>query len=332
MKISLIIPVYNVEKYIIDCLNSIYDGNLKKFEVICIDDRGNDKSIDIIKKYVKENNIKNLQIIKHDKNKGLSEARNTGLVTAKGKYVMFLDSDDMINSSELNYIVDYAINNDLDIVEGEIEEIFETSLNIRSKKGNIRKDTKILTGDEYFFESSNKSEYVPMVWCRIYKLNYIKNKYKFMSGLKFEDEEFSPRVIINAKKVQYLNRKIYIYRRRDDSITTNMVKNVNWISHYLTIIDSLTNYSREIIDKKSYFVLKERIANLVLSLLKNSVAYKASKENVNYVKKVIKENKLYKIPCGSKRIITKIQGYLMRFPKLFIILYSCVGRCGTNEK
>ena len=84
MKLSIIVPVYNVEKYIEECLDSIYNGNLADFEVLCIDDKGNDLSINIIEKYVEKNKIKNLRIMHHEKNKGLSEARNTGIKHAQG--------------------------------------------------------------------------------------------------------------------------------------------------------------------------------------------------------------------------------------------------------
>ena len=323
MKVSIIIPVYNVENYIMDCLNSLYDGNLCDFEVICVDDRGKDKSISIIKKYVKENKITNLTIIKHDKNKGLSEARNTGIKIAKGEYIVFVDSDDMVNAKNLNDIIDYAKTNNLDVVEGEIEEIYETDLNIKSKESKKnRENTIILNGDEYFSECCKKAEYIPMVWCRAYKTDYIKGNYFFIPNLKFEDEEFSPRVIINAKKIQYLNKEIYIYRRRDDSITTAMIKDLNWIDHYIIIINNLLKYLETISNKISYFALNDRIANLTLSLLKNPIAYNATEENLNHIINIVKEKKLYKIPLKSKNILIKVQGFLMKYPRLFVRLYN----------
>ena len=119
MKLSIIIPVYNVEKYIIDCLDSIYqsEADLNQVEVLCIDDKGNDNSIKLIKEYVKSNKISNLTILYHQQNKGLSEARNTGISQATGKYICFLDSDDMIEMSKLEKMVDKAIAQDLDILE-----------------------------------------------------------------------------------------------------------------------------------------------------------------------------------------------------------------------
>lgn len=323
MKLSIIVPIYNVEEYILDCLNSIYDDNLKDFEVICIDDRGTDKSISIVNKYIKKNNITNLVIIRHEKNQGLSVARNTGIDIAKGKYIAFVDSDDMVNSKNLNNLVDYAIKNNLDIAEGKIDEVFETNLDIKSKEKDVFRETSsILNGDDYFYLSCKESQYIPMVWCRIYKTKYLKNNYYFVPKLKFEDEEFSPRVIINSKRIQYVNIPIYIYRRRDNSITTNMMKNLDWINHYEIIIKNLKEFLFVIEDKKSYNSLNNRISNFVLSILKNPIVYRADDEKLCQIVDIIKQDKLYLIPQKSKNIFIKVQGFLMKYPKLFIKIYK----------
>lgn len=112
MKVSIIVPIYNVEQYIEECLNSIYNQELADFEVLCIDDKGNDKSIEKVRKFVSINNITNLKIIEHNENKGVSEARNTGIKNAKGKYICFLDSDDMLIKGGLKQLIEQAEKND----------------------------------------------------------------------------------------------------------------------------------------------------------------------------------------------------------------------------
>lgn len=325
MKLSIIIPVYNVEKYIIDCLNSIYQSSvdLSQVEVLCIDDKGNDNSIELVKEYVKNNKIHNLKTLHHEQNKGLSEARNTGINQANGKYICFLDSDDMIEIDKLEKMVDKAIQEDLDILEGNMKEISETNVNIQSGiEGTTRKTTTVLTGDEYFYLSAKNEVYFPMVCGRIYKKEYLKGKFFFQPGLRFEDEEFSPKVIINANRVQYYDTTFYIYRRRDDSITTNITKDTKWVDSYLEIINSLTEFAETIKDKKSYRLLKDRIANFTLSILKNPIAYGTSKENLTEIIKLVKEKKLYKIPQKSKNKLIRLQGYLMQYPRLFIRVYK----------
>lgn len=323
MKLSIIIPIYNVKEYITECLASVYSGDLTDFEVICIDDCGTDNSIKMAKKYIKDNKIENLRIIKHEKNKGLSAARNTGIKAANGEYICLLDSDDMIIANELNKLVNYAKSKKLDILEASYAEIFETNMNIKVGT-KIRKDkTEILNGDEYFYKSTLDGTFVPMAWCKLYRKDYLlKNKYEFKEGLKFEDEEFSPRVIIGTKRIQYIDKEFYIYRRRDNSITTNMVKDNKWVNHYLQIIDSLTNFSENIKDKKSYDNLKNRISEIALSLYKNPIAYGAKKEDLNEIIKIVKEKKIYNIPASSKSKFIKIQGLLMKNPKLFKFIYT----------
>ncbi len=326
MKVSIIVPIYNVEQYIKECLESIYDGNLSDFEVICIDDRGKDNSIEIVKQFVIDNKIDNLSIIQHEQNKGLSEARNTGIKLAKGEYIVFVDSDDMIIARNLNSLIDHAKANNLDIIEGEIEEIYETELDIKVDSAKERSNTDILSGSEYFSYTNKNSEYAPMVWCRAYKTEYIRDNYFFEPNLKFEDEQFSPRVIIGAKKVQYMNQKIYVYRRRDNSITTNIVKDSSWMKHYFRIIESLSEYLQTIEDKETYNALKDRIDNLVLSLIKNPIAYEANDDVLNETINIIKEKKIYRLPIKSKNLFIKLQGFLMMYPKLFILLYKTKGK------
>ena len=323
MRLSIIVPIYNVEQYIEECLDSIYNQDLINFEVLCIDDKGKDKSIQKVQEYIKKNNITNLQIIKHSTNKGLSEARNTGINNAKGKYVCFLDSDDKLEKGGIGQLLKVAEENNLDIVEGKVTEVFETKCNIELGTNNPdRKNSEIVNGDEYFSHTIKNNEYLTIVCCRLFKKELLKNKVYFMPGIKFEDEEFSPRAIISSNRIQYLNVPFYIYRRRDNSITTNMFMDDKWYTSYMKIINSLENYSEQIKDKKSYIYLKNRIGQLALSILKNPIAYGASQEQIEKIVIEVKNKKIYRIPMKSRSIFIKIQGFFMKFPKLFIYLYG----------
>ena len=323
MRLSIIVPIYNVEQYIEECLDSIYNQDLINFEVLCIDDKGKDKSIQKVQEYIKKNNITNLQIIKHSTNKGLSEARNTGINNAKGKYVCFLDSDDKLEKGGIGQLLKVAEENNLDIVEGKVTEVFETKCNIELGTNNPdRKNSEIVNGDEYFSHTIKNNEYLTIACCRLFKRELLKNKVYFMSGIKFEDEEFSPRAVIPVNRIQYLNVPFYIYRRRDNSITTNMFMDDKWYTSYIKIINSLEIYSEQIKDKKSYIYLKNRIGQLALSILKNPIAYGASQEQIEKIVIEVKNKKIYRIPMKSKSIFIKIQGFFMMFPKLFIYLYG----------
>ena len=322
MRLSIIVPIYNVEQYIEECLDSIYNQDLINFEVLCIDDKGKDKSIQKVQEYIKKKKITNLSIIKHSTNKGLSEARNTGINNAKGKYVCFLDSDDKLEKGGIGQLLKVAEENNLDIVEGKVTEVFETKCNIELGTNNQdRKNSEIVNGDEYFSHAIKNNEYLTIACCRLFKKELLKNKVYFMPGIKFEDEEFSPRAIIPANRIQYLNVPFYIYRRRDNSITTNMFMDDKWYTSYMKIINSIENYSEQIKDKKSYMCLKNRIGQLALSILKNPIAYGASQEQIKKIVIEVKNKKIYRIPMKSRSIFIKVQGFFMMFPQLFIYLY-----------
>lgn len=323
--LTIIIPVYNVEKYIIECLDSVYNQEIEqeKYEVLCIDDCGKDNSIELIDIFVKERNIKNLRIIKHKTNKGLSEARNTGIRNAKGKYLMFLDSDDMLQKRCLNRIVECSKENKLDILQFGFIEISEMGIeaNISSEISESTNLGSVLSGDAFFSKVCKSKQYIPMVCMRLYKLEYILSQDLFYPNIMFEDEEFSPRILINALRVLSISEKVYIYRRRTNSITTSIKKDRRWFESHRIIIRRLGMFSKEIFSKESHIFLENRIENLTLSLVKNYVIYDCTSDDIKYFNKIIKEEKLYNIPQQSNNLFIKIQGIIMRNPSFFAIMY-----------
>lgn len=114
--VSIVVPVYNVESYIEECLQSVCSQTYENLEIICVDDVGNDRSMDVVRSFaVKDCRIK---IIEHDKNKGLAEARNTGLEHVSGDYVFFLDSDDWLVDDAIEKLLSSAMTNNADVVVG----------------------------------------------------------------------------------------------------------------------------------------------------------------------------------------------------------------------
>ena len=109
IKVSVIVPIYNTEKYVVECLESIVNQTLKEIEIICIDDGSTDNSIEIVKCY------SNIKII-HQKHSGLSIARNTGMQNANGEYIYFCDSDDILVTNALEELYNYSKKNNLDML------------------------------------------------------------------------------------------------------------------------------------------------------------------------------------------------------------------------
>lgn len=114
--VSIVVPVYNVECYVEECLQSVCSQTYENLEIICIDDVGSDKSMDIVRLYATKDS--RINIVEHEKNKGLAEARNTGLRNLSGDYVFFLDSDDFLSVDAIERLVRCASMCDTDIVIG----------------------------------------------------------------------------------------------------------------------------------------------------------------------------------------------------------------------
>ena len=202
-KVSVIVPVYNVEEYIAKCLDSLVKQTLKDIEIIVVNDGSPDNSQEIIDKYVKKyKNVKSY--IK--KNGGLSDARNYGLKYAKGKYIAFVDSDDYVDKTMMEKMYNTAIDNDLDIVVCDSIEL----------KGN----NQILKKSNLHYSDDVVKNYIispPMAWSRMYK-EEIFNKNEFTKGIYYEDLDFTPSLVNVTKKIGFIEEGLYYYVQRDDSI------------------------------------------------------------------------------------------------------------------
>ncbi len=272
-KFSLIVPVYNVEKYIKKCLDSIFKQSFKDFEVVVVNDGTKDNSMDIVKKY-------NVKIIEQE-NKGLSEARNTGIKNACGDYLVFVDSDDYIEKDLLKKINE-SLDNDPDVVRYQAKFIKNDITNEFHEK-----EFTGLTGVEAFKEVSS-FHYVEPAWLYAVKRSYyIKNKYSFKKGAYHEDFGLIPLVVFKAKKVNSIDYCGYCYIERSGSIMTNKaydktLKKVNDVfSHYKELTESVDKTKLD----KTYFN----------SFLANSLILKITELNNKDYKKIKKELKRQKV-------------------------------------
>lgn len=214
--LSIIIPVYNVENYLSECLNSVYNIPISSTEIICIDDGSTDNSIKILQKHASVH--PNLTIIQQD-HSGASAARNHGIDIAKGEYIFFLDSDDYILSGEnLKKALYLASSQNADIV-------FFNALvdNERHYINSMQDCTLPITGVELMnlFYKTNGTVPTP-VWLQLYNRQFLlTSKIRQKEGSYHEDELFTPEVLYCASNVLYLNSPIINYRQnRPGAITT----------------------------------------------------------------------------------------------------------------
>lgn len=222
MKISIIIPVYNVAPYIEECIQSVMNQTYKNLEVLIVDDCGTDNSMDLVfrmlgnQEVVVRQNIL-FRVIHHDRNKGLSEARNTGIEEASGDYVFFLDSDDSIADNCIETMVDYALKTQADIVESKVHTYY------------LEERTPICG----FWDNSEKIKQIfydrqvhPEAWGRLVKKELIdKNKFRFPAKIVMEDLPWGLQLFCNAQSLCLIPDKLYYYTARPDSIMSK--KNFN---------------------------------------------------------------------------------------------------------
>lgn len=211
VKVSIIVPVYNVEKYIRKCLDSLINQTLDDLEFICINDGSTDKSLELLEQYA--NTDKRIKIY-NQKNAGLSVTRNRGIEIATGEYIAFCDSDDWVDLDFYEKLYNAAEKNRADIAAASI--IREKGN--KQEKYYVFKDTYI--SEDYYekLKICDIPEY-NYVWNKIYKTSeYKKANLKFEVGLNYEDIAFTPQALFHLKRLITVIDTSYHYLNREDSI------------------------------------------------------------------------------------------------------------------
>lgn len=226
IKISIIIPCYNVEKYIKECLDSILMQELKEFEIICINDGSTDNTLEILNSYKEK--YSNIKII-NQSNKGLSTARNVGMKYAEGKYIYFVDADDFLsNDKALSLIYNEVEKNKLDVLffsfenftdDEEMKEKFKK--HFLNKKRNEVLD-EVLTGKEMLDYFINTNQYYVTVWIQLVRKEFLlSNEIKFCDGIIYEDNLYTLELLLTATRVKCIDNILYKKRIREGSIVTS---------------------------------------------------------------------------------------------------------------
>lgn len=211
--ISVIIPVYNVEKYLYKCIDSVLGQTYKELEIILVDDGSTDNSGVICDEYEKKDD--RIKVI-HKKNGGLSDARNCGLDNAIGEYIAFLDSDDWVDIDlykNLYYLIDKY---DADIAVCNFERVYSE----RDKLRKVEEKVEVYTNTEaieQIYYPTEKSTQMIIAWNKLYKKYILKNM-RFPRGKIHEDEFLTPLLLYRAGKVVYTNKQLIYYRQVQGSI------------------------------------------------------------------------------------------------------------------
>ena len=304
-KVSVIMPVYNVSKYLDACLQSVLSQTFKDFELICINDGSTDNSGDILKKYAKlDNRIK----IVEQENQGLSVARNRGLEIANGQYIAFIDSDDYYASDFLEHLFVMQQKTHADVVGCDYLKIYQDNISIRPVRRVSYKfynnALQVLMDKRNFIHFN--------VWNKLYKKAVIGD-IRFIPGIYYEDWVFNCCVFEKAQTFGWIKNKLYAYRRSDSSIMRSPF-NEKKIMDYVKGIKVVHAYFQKEAPGKWEKVKKTRIARTV-KMMMNSARRSG---NILLVHSVAKELKNLKsnnlIGYQGLSIINKL--------KLFKLLHS----------
>lgn len=220
--VSIIIPIYNVEKYLIQGLKSLVNQTYKKLEIICVIDGSTDNSEKIVEEF-SEIYTDYIWKIFVQENKGQATARNVGLSNATGEYIYFFDADDILDSNLIDECVKFMKKYPVELMRFWSHE-FTTVPNFDDKKGYNKLPfiTNIMTVDEYLLQSKFKVSAV--VWSYFFKKSFLyNNKIEFAEGIKYEDMEYSAHFLIMATNIGYLDKNLYAYRNNPTS-TMNTIR------------------------------------------------------------------------------------------------------------
>lgn len=239
--ISVIVPVYNVEKYLVDCIESVLSQIGDETEVILIDDGSTDNSSKICAEYMKKypNKIKTI----HQRNAGLSAARNTGIKFANGKYLLFLDSDDFIFDNTMSHIRELLTkNSDVDVFMFEFYDYYDHNRYQISGVNKILNKGRHISDKNLLRKIFRNTQALWPVWKFIVRKDFImRNKLKFKEGYFHEDIDWTTKILLNMKTFYYSDLSWYCYRSNRSGSIMNKKSLINF-KHTIEIIIDLYKY------------------------------------------------------------------------------------------
>lgn len=304
MKLSIIIPVYNVEKYISSCLDSIIKKIVSGIEIILVDDGSTDLSGEICDNYALQ--YSEIQVF-HNKNSGASAARNYGIKKALGKYIMFVDSDDFLaDDFEFSILLD-EMKKDYDVIQYKMMLYFEEQNKFIKNEKKLLLENEKNVSDILLNEVTNGTLSVSP--CdKIVKRNVIiNNKLYFNENIVAEDIDWSLSLYLKVKTISVINENVYCYRQNRIGSVTNTISDKH-IESLIYIIEKWRSYNYENDIQKDTYLNYLAYQYIMLVLIINVDCLNTKYINViNKNKDLLKYSKNYKVNLCNK--IFKILGF-----------------------
>ena len=240
--VSVIIPVYNVEKYLRQCLDSVLQQTLREIEIICVDDGSNDGSPSILREYqAKDERVR----IVSQENQGLSSARNIAMKKARGEFIYYIDSDDYLETDALEELYSLSTGNSLDAVFFDLVSFYDGTGKIRPSAIHRKEYARVYDGVSFMRMLKDDHAYITSACLMMTRREFLlKNGISFYEGIIHEDELFCFQVLMCADRVSYINHKYYHRRVRENSIMTTAKSTKNVIG-YFTCMQEMLKYGLE---------------------------------------------------------------------------------------
>lgn len=276
VKVSVIVPVYNVEKYIVKCISSIVNQTLKDIEIIIVNDGTKDNSIKLIEQNFNDNRIK----IYNKKNGGAASAKNYGIKKAQGEYIFFVDGDDFIEEC-LQEMYNKAIDTDYDLVICDYYKYYEDG-------------TKEILPMIPFYDKNNKKCSVismPGPVCKLIKRNIIEeNDITFLENHCFEDNAIMPFLCAVCNKFSYIQKPYYYYLQREGSALNKKAYSKSWEDIFSSLENLYNRFKNSNLLDDFYKELEYIYIEYLLHAANlKFIDYKEGIHNIKNVSKVIKE-------------------------------------------
>lgn len=311
-KISVIVPIFNMEEYLERCLNSLVNQTYKNLEIILVNDGSTDKSLEICEKFKK--NDSRIKIVNKE-NGGLSDARNFGLREVSGEYISFIDSDDFIELDMFEYIIEEMNKRNCDIGICGIYIDYENGKNIIKKNDKM----EILSSTEGIIKLNSFSSFDMAVWNKIYRKEVIDNIY-FPKGKNSEDYFVMVKYFHKAKKIIVLPEAKYHYFQRNNSISRGKKLNYDFIEGSIAQKEYIYKYLPNL-----KYIADTAYAFSYIAVYNKSLEFETDikKENVKKFKNEVRKNIVTILLNKNIKMLKKLQALCFCVNiKLYAIIFK----------
>lgn len=288
--VSINIPVYKSEKYILRCLESVKNQTYKNLEIILVNDCTPDNSLELINDFIKENPGLNIKLIHNETNRGLSVVRNKGIENSSGRYFFFLDSDDEITADCMELLVNNALVTDSQVIIAQNRWVNTFDNSTKDFGFPTRSQKKYYNDNEEIFRAYCDDQFPVSSWNKLVNTGFVKkNKIYFVPGLFAQDELWFFHLMLKTDKLSIIDDITYLYYLHADSVIFNRTKK-NFENHQ-TIVEWFSKSYHEATPKRKQLI-KKKLVNFKETTLR--MQWKSMRDDVSYWKQ--NYNRLQKAP------------------------------------